>query len=470
MAAWAGRARGRRAVIGSRSAMTPGPAGYELVQELGQGAAGTVHLARHVALGSEVAIKRIVGGASSQDPETLLRFERQARLLARLDHPGIVRVHELLRVGADLFLVTEHVPGGDLRRVLAEGPPQAAEASRILSEVAAALDHAHERGVVHLDVKPSNVLLRTDGAIKVSDFGVAALLERQARSRTGRAGGVGGLAYLAPELARGDLAVDRRADVYALGVMAYEMLVGRVPFPVDPADPYAAVRAQMEDPPPRPGALVPGFPPLLEAALLWALQKPPERRPATAGELAAALREGLDRPPTVGAYVDGRLAAAARGPAAPADRGEEGSREPTAGRWRLPVALGLAGLLVAAGVLIAAARFREPAPGVPLAVTAISAGEDPANGALHCPHATVTLRATLATNGAAGTISYEWLRPDGQRAAPSRVAVRGGERTTTVTLAVDYDGSVASRGVAALHVVSPASVYSEPLPVSYSCP
>lgn len=450
--------------------MTPGPAGYRLGEELGQGATGTVYLAHQVALGREVAIKRIIGGASSQDPETVLRFERQARLLARLDHPGIVRVHELLRVGADLFLVMEHVPGGDLRRVLAEGAPPAAEAARILSEVAAALDHAHERGVVHLDVKPSNVLVRADGTIAVADFGLAALLERQARTRTGRAGGIGGLAYLAPELARGDLAVDRRADVYGLGVIAYEMLVGRVPFPVDPADPYATVRAQMEEPPPRPAALVPGFPPLLEAALLWALQKPPERRPATAGELAAALREGVERSPTVGAYVDGGRAPAARLPAAPAG-GEEGGGEPTSGRWRLPVALALAGLLAAGAVLVAAGRFREPAPaGPPLAVTAITASEDPAGGAVHCPHGTVTVRVTLATNGAPGTISYEWLRPDGQRVAPGRVVVRGGERAATVTLAVDYDGSAAAQGVAALHVVTPASVYSEPVRVSYSCP
>ncbi|HXM58805.1 MAG TPA: serine/threonine-protein kinase, partial [Candidatus Dormibacteraeota bacterium] len=179
--------------------------------ELGRGATGTVHLARQPAEGREVAIKRIVGGASSQDPETVLRFERQARLLARLDHPGIVRVHELVRMSADLFLVMEHIRGGDLRRVLAGGPPPDAEAARILTEIAAALDHAHEHGVVHRDIKPSNVLVGTDGAIKVGDFGLAALLERQARSRTGRAVAVDDLAYLAPEQARGDLAVDRRA-------------------------------------------------------------------------------------------------------------------------------------------------------------------------------------------------------------------------------------------------------------------
>jgi hypothetical protein len=460
-------------VLGSRAAMTPAPPGYELVAELGRGATGTVYLARQVALGREVAMKRIVGGASSQDPETVLRFEREARLLAQLDHPGIVRVFELIRTGADLFLVMEHVPGSDLRRTLEAGPPPPDVAARFVGEIAAALDHAHERGVVHRDVKPSNVLVRDDGVVKVTDFGLAALLERQARSRAGRGAALGGIAYMAPELARGDLSLDRRADVYSLGVIAYEMLVGRVPFPVDPNDPYATVRAQMEEPPPRPGSLVPGFPPLLEAALLWALQKPPERRPATAGELASALRDGLERPPTIGAYTeDGR-----RGPARPDGAGAEaGGPGPTElegspRRWRAPVALALAGVLAGTAVVVAAGLARAPAPPpAPLQVTAVAASEDPVDGAGHCPHATVTLRATVSTSGGPGTVTYEWLRPDGLASSPGHAVVQGGQRSVTVTLAVDYGGSSPAQGVAALHVLSPASVYSEPLQVSYRCP
>jgi Protein kinase domain len=447
--------------------MTPAPAGYELVAELGRGATGTVHLARHVATGREVAIRRIVGGASSQDPETVLRFERQARLLARLDHPNIVRVHELLRAGADLFLVTEHVSGGDLRRVLAEGPAPPDRAERILTFIAAALDHAHERGVVHLGLRPSSVLVADDGNIKVGDFGLAGLLERQAGSRTGRAGAVEGLAYLAPELARGDLAVDRRADVYGLGAIAYELLVGRVPFPVDPADPYATVRAQMEDPPPRPGSLVPGFPPLLEAALLWALAKPPERRPATAGELAAALRDGLERSPTLGAYTGARRPRAE----APAAVGGDRIQPAPASRWRLHLALALGGIAASVAVVLAARTVEQPSEAArPLAVTAITAAVDPVGGVVHCPRATVTLRATLATNGESGAIRYEWLRPDGQPDEGGRVTVHAGQRSATVRLAVDYDGSRAATGVGALHVVSPASVYSQPLLVTYACP
>jgi serine/threonine-protein kinase len=449
--------------------MRAAPPGYELVDELGQGATGTVHLARHVGMDREVVIKRIVGGASSQDPETVLRFERQARLLATLDHPGIVRVHEVVRVGADLFVVMEHVPGTDLRVLLTAGPPPPDEAARILGEIAAALDHAHERGVVHGDLQPVNVLLDGDGAVRVGDFGLVALLERQARSRAGRAGAVEGLAYLAPELARGDLAVDRRADVYSLGVIAYEMLVGRVPFPVERGDPYATVRAQMEDPPPRPSELVPGFAPLLEAALLWALEKPPERRPATAGELVASLRDALTLSPTIGAY--GRRRGHAPAVETGATDTATAGRSVVRSRWRRWAAVAALGAAAVAGIAVAGALLLDvpPAP-PPIAVTAITATTDPSSGIGHCPAATVTVRATVTTNGAPGTISYEWLRPDGGPAAGGRVTLRQGQRATTVAIPLAFTGGASAQGVAALHVVSPDGVYSAPLRIGYVCP
>ena len=449
--------------------MRGAPPGYELVDELGQGAAGTVHLARHVGLDREVVIKRIVGGASSQDPETVLRFERQARLLATLDHPGIVRVHEVVRVGADLFVVMEHVPGTDLRALLASGPPPADEAARMLGEIAAALDHAHERGLVHGDLQPVNVLLDGAGAVRVSDFGLVALLERQARSRAGRAGAVEGLAYLAPELARGDLVVDRRADVYSLGVIAYEMLVGRVPFPVDPADPYTTVRAQMEDPPPRPSELVPGFAPLLEAALLWALEKPPERRPATAGELVASLRDGLTLSPTIGAYGRGRGRASAVETEIAA--ATAGGPDVARSRWRRRAAIAAAGVVAVVAIAMGGARLLSaPAAAPPLAITAITAAADPPDGVGHCPAATVTVRATVTTNGVPGTISYEWVRPDGGPAAAGQVTLRQGQRATTVVLPLAFAGRAPAQGVAALHVLSPDGVYSAPLRIGYVCP
>jgi hypothetical protein len=469
--------------------MTSEPPGYEFIHQLGQGAMGTVSLARRVATGQEVAIKRIVGGASSQDPETVRRFEREARLLAQLDSPGIVRVHELLRVGADLVVVMEHVPGGDLRGALAAGPPTPERAVHYVADIAEALDHAHARGVLHRDVKPSNVLLRRDGVTKLSDFGLAALLERQARFAA-RGAAAGTPAYMAPELARGDQAVDSRADVYSLGAIAFEMLVGRVPFPVDALDVYATVQAQMEQPPPRPSGLVPGFPPLLEAALLWALQKQPERRPATAGELATALREALERSPTEGTAVaeEAPVAAdrngatkvvtlggwrAASTTAAPeveaSQPGSTDRRRSPWPAWRTAVVLAIAGLAVGAGLGGWAARALPPVQAAALQVTGVTAAVEPADGIGHCPRATMTVRAFVATNGAAGTISYQWLRPGGAT-APAHLTVPGSTRRTAVTMAVDYSGAAPAEGLAALHVLSPASVYSPPVQLAYTCP
>jgi serine/threonine-protein kinase len=433
--------------------------GYELVTELGQGALGSVHLARHVASGREVAIKRIVGGATSQDPETVLRFEREARLLARLDHPHLVHIHELLMVGGDLFVVMEYVPGTDLGRLTAETPPDADTAASYVADVAAALDHAHQQGVVHRDLKPANVLIGADGVLKVADLGLARLLERQARFTTAR----GTAAYMAPELARGDATIDRRADVYSLGVIAYELLVGRVPFPFDPADPYATVRAHVEQPPPDPHTLVPGFPPLLEAALLWALHKQPERRPATAGEFAAAVQDALKRSPAVAVPAPRQAPAEEEGTARPA--------RPTP-RW-LPIA---AAALVAAVGLVglgawAAAKLMPAAPPPEgLRIDAVAIATDPADGTGHCPHAVTTVRATITTNGGPGRIDYEWLRPDGTVTPGASTAPRPGSRRLTVTTSVVSDGTTPAAGVVALHVVGPADVYSRPARITYSCP
>jgi hypothetical protein len=327
--------------------------------------------------------------------------------------------------------------------------------------VAAALDHAHQRGVVHRDVKPSNVLVRDDGVLKLGDFGVARLLEGQARF-AGRGTPPGTPAYMAPELARGDSSIDVRADVYSLGVMAYEMLVGRVPFAVDAEDVYATVRAHAEQPPPRPSTLRPGFPPLLQAALLWALQKPPERRPATAGEFAAALQDALRRTPAV-------PAAPGAGEQRPAPGG--GALTPTRRRARwVWGGLGAAAAVLLLGLTLPRLVGLPAAAPQSLAVTSVKAAVAPADGVGHCPHATLTFRGTISTNGGAGTVTYQWLRPDGQLGAAGRARLAAGRRETTVTLSYDYDGSSPASGVAALHVTGPVDVYSPPVKVAYVCP
>jgi serine/threonine-protein kinase len=450
--------------------MWAAPPNYELVKEIGRGAIGTVYLARQPGLGQEVAIKRVSGGAASHDPETVRRFARETRLIAGLDHPAIVRVLELSREGADLLVVMEHVVGTDLRRVLAAGAPTPERAVGYLVRIAAALDHAHRRGVLHRDLKPSNVLVADGGQVKVGDFGLTALLERRARFATRPGTPPSTPAYMAPELARGDLSVDCRVDVYSLGVIAYEMLVGRVPFPIDPEDVYATVRAQMERQPPSPGDLVPGFPPLLEAALLWALQKQPERRPATAGELAAALQDALRRSPAVPAlHSGGRAADAAARP--PNGRREAAASSPARRRGRLRGAiLAAACLLTGAGLAVAASRVLLPAPSPPpLLVTSVTAAAEPAGQDRTCPVAAARLSGVVDTDGPGGSVTYQWLRPDGGAAPPQQVTVQAGHRRTTVTLTVSAGGAGAAGGVAALHVLSPASVYSQPVRVSFAC-
>jgi hypothetical protein len=244
--------------------------------------------------------------------------------------------------------------------------------------------------------------------------------------------------------------------------MAYEMLVGRVPFPVDAEDIYATVRAHAEQPPPRPSTLRPGFPPLLQAALLWALQKPPERRPATAGEFAAALQDALRRTPAV--------------PAAPA-AGEErpatgaGASTPRRGRARwVWGGLGAAAAVLLLGLTLPGLLGLLAAAPPPLAVTSVKAAVAPADGVGHCPHATMSFRGTISTNGGAGTVTYQWLRPDGQLGAAGRASLPRGRHETTVTLTYDYNGSGPASGVAALHVLGPADVYSPPVRVAYACP
>ncbi|TMC05859.1 MAG: hypothetical protein E6J41_20710 [Chloroflexi bacterium] len=151
-----------------------------------------------------------------------------------------------------------------------------------------------------------------------------------------------------------------------------------------------------------------------------------------------------------------------------------GGQERTRSRGRRRLTIGAAGAAVLAVAIAAVAGVRllqpSPAPAPPLAVTAVAAAADPADGAGHCPAATITLRATVTTNGAPGTLTYEWLRPDGGAASTGRVALRRGDRTATVQLPLAYSGAAAVQGVAALHVLSPAGVYSRPLRVTYACP
>ena len=263
---------------------------YSLVRELGRGGMGIVFLARDVALDRLVAIKLLPAALAERD-DLRERFLREARTAARLSHPHIVPIHAVEEHGPLVFFVMAFVDGETLgERIRRAGPLGAAEATRLLREVAWALGHAHAHGVVHRDVKPDNILIeRATGRAMVTDFGIARLDAAPHVSDPGLAQGTP--RFMSPEQAAGE-PVDGRSDLYSLGVSGYLALAGRAPFEGD--GPAALLVAHASTPAPPVGLARPGLPPKLAAAIDRCLAKRREDRFATAEAFAEALGEVRD--------------------------------------------------------------------------------------------------------------------------------------------------------------------------------
>ncbi len=260
------------------------PAGLEFVRVLGQGGNGVVCLARQAGVGRPVAVKLVLAG--NADPAERLRLAREGQALARLQHPSIARVYELVPVGDDLALVLEYVDGPDLATLLRAAHPSVATRLAILVSVADALEHAASVGIVHRDVKPSNVLVPHGGAAKLADFGIARLTASAAAFRTTDGTARGTAPYLAPETLTNPATASPAADVYSFTVMAYQLLTGVTPFSGTAEQLAAAHRALS---PPAACDVVPGFPVAASDALATGLAKSPHQRP-TPGALVARLR------------------------------------------------------------------------------------------------------------------------------------------------------------------------------------
>ena len=251
---------------------------YHIIKKLGQGGMAVVYQAFDTRLERDVAIKIIRKDAFPAETHgrILKRFEREAKTLAKLSHSSIVKIYDYGEYEDAPYLVMELFEGGTLKDYLGQ-PMPFSQAVNLLLPVARGLAYAHKQGVLHRDVKPSNILInQQSGEVVLTDFGIAKLLEdNEGQTLTGTGVGVGTPEYMAPEQGLGR-AVDGRADVYALGIVFYELLTGRKPFQAE--TPLAVLYKQMNDPLPNPGEVVAGLPKEVEQVLYKALSKDPENR------------------------------------------------------------------------------------------------------------------------------------------------------------------------------------------------
>ena len=263
--------------------------GYRIERVIGRGGMSSVYLAHHVRLERRVALKLLAPELA--DSERFRdRFLRESRLAASIDHPNIVPIYDADEADGTLFIAMRYVDGSDLKQVIrSEGQLDADRTAAIIGQVASALDAAHTLGLVHRDVKPSNVLLTPEDHVYVSDFGLTKrALSVSGLTATGQL--VGTIDYVAPEHIKGD-AVDRRADVYSLGCMVYECLSGHPPYPRDLE--VGVLWAHVEEPPPKVTDERPELLPEVDDVIASAMAKDPNERTPAAGEVATGLRSAL---------------------------------------------------------------------------------------------------------------------------------------------------------------------------------
>ncbi|MEI6291286.1 MAG: WD40 repeat domain-containing serine/threonine protein kinase [Chloroflexota bacterium] len=257
---------------------------YEIKSELGRGGMATVYRAYDPRFEREVAIK-VLPRELLHDPQFRVRFEREAKTIAALEHPAIVPVYDVGDEDGQPYFVMRCMTGGSLADTIGQGPMQLGSAARIMERIAPAMDEAHSKGIVHRDLKPGNILFDRGGEPYVSDFGIAKMTQSQGTTVTGGVI-IGTPAYMSPEQAQGEK-VDGRSDVYALGVILYEMLSGVQPYQA--TTPMAIVVKHITDPIPHILDKAPNLPAGIEAVIEKAMAKNPAERFGSAGEFSLAL-------------------------------------------------------------------------------------------------------------------------------------------------------------------------------------
>lgn len=260
---------------------------YQVIEQLGQGGMASVFKAYHAALDRYVALK-VLHQAFNEDSTFISRFQREARVVARLEHSNIVPVYDYAEHEGRPYLVMKFIEGDTLKARLNQGPLSTVEIEQVVDSVGSALAYAHKQGVLHRDIKPSNVLISSDHVMYLADFGLARIAQ-DGESTLSADSIMGTPQYISPEQAMGKKDLDNKTDVYSFGVMLYEMVVGRVPFTAD--TPFSIIHDHIYSPMPLPRSINPNVPEPVERVLLKALAKDRLDRYETIEELVHAFKQ-----------------------------------------------------------------------------------------------------------------------------------------------------------------------------------
>ena len=318
---------------------------YRLGELIGRGGMATIYRAADEHMMDRPVAVKVLREVYSSDPKFVTRFQREARAASALQHPNIVQVYDYGQSGDAYYIVMEYIDGMDLRRYLKRrGVLPIERGVQIARDVALGLGAAHRRGIVHRDVKPQNIMLNDEGVVKLTDFGIASMYKDADAERLTTTGmTLGTVQYYAPEQAQGEI-VKPSADIYALGIVMYEMLTGQTPFDGD--TPVAVAMKHIQEIPESPSALNPRIPPALERIIMRCLEKAPQDRFRDGDTLAAALdtflraggrRQGMASGPSeaVGAYgqygPSNPSAPRVNAPSGPRPSGYPGGQAPTSG-------------------------------------------------------------------------------------------------------------------------------------------
>jgi serine/threonine-protein kinase len=340
---------------------------YQIRYKLGRGGMSSVYLAYHAAVDRTVAVK-VLPREFLHDPTFLTRFQQEAKTVARLEHLHILPLYDAGEDRGIPYIVMRYLPGGTLAALIAERLPTIATTSRILNHIAAALDYAHAHEVIHRDLKPSNILLDSAGNAYLADFGIARAAQQSADGVDLTGSRIMGTPpYVAPEMVRKGEPITGSVDVYALGIIAFELLTGQPPY-YDP-DPTRVLMAHVMEPVPSARKLDPNLLPSIDAVLMRCLAKTPQERYKSAGEFAAAFAEA-SRPAgprarsASPAVPRGKLETPPTGGRAAVDLSHEPDAQqeapPRRSRRPLLVLGGLLGLMIGVGLIALAANEGDP--------------------------------------------------------------------------------------------------------------